>query len=404
MLEGLKHVLGKTDFQVMASGTTVDEVELRCADQHQSLMLILDAGHDLWSAIRQIELFKRQRPDGRVAVLVDTHQMAGMESVFQAGANACFPRAASAPTFLKSLELVMMGDTLLPSSVLPSSVLSLKTLPSSTWPSSTLPSSNGSSVQDREQAPTAARPASGSAAHLSAQEERILSGLVEGHPNKLIAKELDIAESTVKVHVKAILRKLGIHNRTQAAIWAMSRAGLDASMREVSPSPSPLPLPPPPRAAAESLAAPPSVHDQTPAEPPIAGNGSPGGVEEEMTTADTGEVDCSMHEDPPSPLPPLILAEVEQPLLAATPSTRHETPAGRPVAGSASLEDVGVKLAIADTGEVTPRATSRNGMAQLASVSRFERRIAEDEERRDAMLANVERLRALRNARDTGSR
>ncbi|SEC70340.1 DNA-binding response regulator, NarL/FixJ family, contains REC and HTH domains [Rhizobiales bacterium GAS191] len=398
MLEGLKHVLGKTDFQVVASGTTVDEVEPRCADQHQSLLLILDAGHDLWSAIRQIELFKRQRPDGRVAVLVDTHQMAGMESVFQAGANACFPRAASAPTFLKSLELVMLGDTLLPLSVLPSSVLSLKTLPSSTWPSSTLPSSNGSSVHDREQAPTAARPASGSAARLSAQEERILSGLVEGHPNKLIAKELDIAEATVKVHVKAILRKLGIHNRTQAAIWAMSRAGLDGAMREDPPSPSSS------RAAVESLAAPASIHDQTPAEPSIAQSESPGEVEEDMTIADTGEVDCSMHEDPPSPLPPPSLAEVEQPLLAASPSTHHGTPAGRPVAGSASLEDVRAKVAIADTGEVAPRATSRNGMAQLASVSRFERRIAEDEERRDAMLANVERLRALRNARDTGSR
>jgi hypothetical protein len=39
----------------------------------------------------------------------------------------------------------------------------------------------------------------------------------------MIARELDICEATVKVHVKAILRKIGVSNRTQAAIWAMSK-------------------------------------------------------------------------------------------------------------------------------------------------------------------------------------
>src|SRR5260370_15105932 len=101
--------------------------------------------------------------------------MAGRESVFQAGANACLPRAASAPTFLKSLELVMMGDTLLPSSVSPSSVLSLKTLPSGNWPSSNWPASNGSSIHDRDEAP--AQPAGGSTVILTAQQERILACL-----------------------------------------------------------------------------------------------------------------------------------------------------------------------------------------------------------------------------------
>jgi two-component system nitrate/nitrite response regulator NarL len=46
--------------------------------------------------------------------------------------------------------------------------------------------------------------------------------LIEGDSNKAIARKIDIAEATVKVHVKAILRKIRVHNRTQAAIWAMS--------------------------------------------------------------------------------------------------------------------------------------------------------------------------------------
>jgi two-component system nitrate/nitrite response regulator NarL len=43
---------------------------------------------------------------------------------------------------------------------------------------------------------------------------------MEGEPNKLIARKLHVTEATVKVHVKAILRKIGASNRTQAAIWA----------------------------------------------------------------------------------------------------------------------------------------------------------------------------------------
>lgn len=56
----------------------------------------------------------------------------------------------------------------------------------------------------------------------SIREQEILSVLAEGVSNKHIARKFDIAESTVKVHVKHILRKLNMNNRTQAAIWAKS--------------------------------------------------------------------------------------------------------------------------------------------------------------------------------------
>ena len=56
---------------------------------------------------------------------------------------------------------------------------------------------------------------------LSARETIILEGLVEGDSNKVIANRLHITEATVKVHVKAILRKIRVKNRTQAAIWAV---------------------------------------------------------------------------------------------------------------------------------------------------------------------------------------
>jgi two-component system nitrate/nitrite response regulator NarL len=56
---------------------------------------------------------------------------------------------------------------------------------------------------------------------LSDRERQILSCLIHGQSNKVIARELDIAEATVKVHVKGLLRKLRAANRTQAAVWAL---------------------------------------------------------------------------------------------------------------------------------------------------------------------------------------
>jgi DNA-binding NarL/FixJ family response regulator len=57
-------------------------------------------------------------------------------------------------------------------------------------------------------------------ATLTKQERCVLEFITAGKPNKIVAIELDIAESTVKAHVSSILRKLGVHSRTQAVIKA----------------------------------------------------------------------------------------------------------------------------------------------------------------------------------------
>jgi two-component system, NarL family, nitrate/nitrite response regulator NarL len=59
-------------------------------------------------------------------------------------------------------------------------------------------------------------------ARFTPRERKILSHLVEGHSNKMIAEHLGITEATVKVHLKSVLRKINVANRTQAAIWALS--------------------------------------------------------------------------------------------------------------------------------------------------------------------------------------
>jgi DNA-binding NarL/FixJ family response regulator len=57
---------------------------------------------------------------------------------------------------------------------------------------------------------------------LSPREREVLSHVVEGHPNKVIAWRLGMTEATAKVHLKSLMRKIRVDNRTQAAIWALA--------------------------------------------------------------------------------------------------------------------------------------------------------------------------------------
>jgi two-component system nitrate/nitrite response regulator NarL len=58
---------------------------------------------------------------------------------------------------------------------------------------------------------------------LSAREREVLALIAQGDSNKLIARKLDIAETTVKIHVQHILRKLQLTSRVQAAVYAAGR-------------------------------------------------------------------------------------------------------------------------------------------------------------------------------------
>ena len=81
-------------------------------------------------------------------------------------------------------------------------------------------------------------------AGLSSREVEILESIMAGMANKVIARKFDICEATVKVHVKAILRKLGVENRTQAATWAVKHSVAAPAISTVSGAPSPVEIVP----------------------------------------------------------------------------------------------------------------------------------------------------------------
>jgi DNA-binding NarL/FixJ family response regulator len=83
---------------------------------------------------------------------------------------------------------------------------------------------DASSIRRRDPDVDAPLPLQEKGLGLSDREHQILACLAEGHANKTIGRMLNITEGTVKVHIKSLLRKLKVRNRTQAAIWALDHS------------------------------------------------------------------------------------------------------------------------------------------------------------------------------------
>src|SRR5262249_19733756 len=116
--EGLTRILSTVDFRIAASTIRLDDVVLTALTRQRPILLIIDAGDNLTVAIEQVHSFKQRHPDGRVVMLADDDEPSDMVSAFRAGVNAYFSRVARCDAFTKSLELVMLGETILPAEIL----------------------------------------------------------------------------------------------------------------------------------------------------------------------------------------------------------------------------------------------------------------------------------------------
>ncbi|MBV8962952.1 MAG: response regulator transcription factor, partial [Hyphomicrobiales bacterium] len=117
--EGLARILSAAEFRIAAAASRVDDVTPGPLPQDQPILLILDVGTDQAATIKDIRLFKGQYPTSRVALVANHDQLSDSNIVaaFRAGADAYFLKP-SCDTFIKSLELVILGETILPLEVL----------------------------------------------------------------------------------------------------------------------------------------------------------------------------------------------------------------------------------------------------------------------------------------------
>ena len=211
--EGLARILRSANFRILASVSCADDLPSKL-QLPQPLFLVVHTGGDFDAAVEQIELFRDQYPGGRIAIVADHYRLGELVSAFRAGANGYFADVMTCDVFIKSMELVMMGET-----IFPPAFLSFVLDPEGDHLREAVP-------RDEKSPAILITTEDTLAPQLSTREKSILRCLIEGDSNKCIARKIDIAEATVKVHVKAILRKIRVQNRTQAAIWGMNNGSL----------------------------------------------------------------------------------------------------------------------------------------------------------------------------------
>ena len=209
---GLRYVLPTDGYRVVGDYSTLDEIPPTAFDHPRCMVLIgLDEVNLSPSQIRNL----KEHHDLPVIALSD--QSDGIEcfSAIDAGADGYLIKDEVTPEILvKALELVLLGGTVIPRRR------------GSMWKREMAPPENEQARP--ENVSEDIRPNFGNDAEppsnysrLSEREQAILTGLTHGASNKHIARDLNIAEATVKVHVKSVLRKLRVQNRTQAAMRAI---------------------------------------------------------------------------------------------------------------------------------------------------------------------------------------
>lgn len=140
---------------------------------------------------------KERLPQVPVLVISAESSDETIQTLMEAGAAGFVSKDAPQTVFQDALEAVQDG---------------LKYLPEGYTPHRRAPTQAAMSAQD----------VSRRIAELTPQQERIMRLICDGKPNKQIAYELSLAEATVKAHITALLRRLGVSNRTQAAVLGNS--------------------------------------------------------------------------------------------------------------------------------------------------------------------------------------
>ena len=193
---GLKGLLAGTEIDVIASAGSGDEA-VRMTSKHNPDVALLDirmAEGDGLAALGQI---KMQQPNTAVLIMSTYDNPTYIARAVALGASGYLLKGCSREQLLDAIRKAAGGE--------------------SAWTREELRRVTG--------ALTTPRPMSDVDAPLTQRESEVLRHLAHGLTNKEIAQSLHISYETVKEHVQHILRKIGVSDRTQAAVWAV-RKGL----------------------------------------------------------------------------------------------------------------------------------------------------------------------------------
>ena len=202
---GVRALLQKqSDFEVVDEAA--DGVEgIKRAKQHRPDVILLDLNMPGLSGLQALQLLVEDLPDTAVIVLTVSEEGEELATALRSGARGYLLKNIETEALTSAIRRAAAGEPVI------SDAMTAK-------------------LVQQFQAPASPAPTPlprGETAPLTARERDIVQGLVRGESNKVIARELGVAESTVKIHVQNILKKLNLASRVQVAVYAVEH-GLTA--------------------------------------------------------------------------------------------------------------------------------------------------------------------------------
>jgi two-component system nitrate/nitrite response regulator NarL len=183
------------DAQIAIVGEAADALEgTRIAAATQPDVVLLDLNMPTLSGLQALPALREAAPAAKVVMLTVSEDAEDLVGCLQAGASGYLLKNIEADFLLDAIRRVARGESVMSDSMTAKLVREVQ------------------SASQRAAEP--AKPA------LSPREREILALIAKGASNKEAARELGVAESTVKIHVQHILRKLNLSTRVQAAVYA----------------------------------------------------------------------------------------------------------------------------------------------------------------------------------------
>lgn len=184
---GMRHVLRQLadNIELVEASDCVQALET-VASHGDIALVLLDLGMPGSDGFAALETLTREHPALPIVVLSGSESRFDMQRALDTGAMGFVPKSATAPVMLSALRLVLAGGVYVP------------------------PELVQAPPADVRIAPAVPAPA------LTPRQLDVLAGVVEGKRNKVIGAELGLSEATVKAHISAVFKALGVSNRTQA--------------------------------------------------------------------------------------------------------------------------------------------------------------------------------------------
>lgn len=196
--EGLLHILRDRSFNVVASVSNVGKLTAAYDGGTPISLIIVDCDTDAANAYQDLLHLRERYPNAKIAGLAGTDDPALLSTCFSTPVDGLVCKDVSSDAFVKTLDLILAGERVFPAKFISMLLKGAET----SRPNLSLRQAGGASLSERE--------------------TQILQCLIIGESNKAIANRLNVTEATIKVHLKSILRKIQVRNRTQAAIWALN--------------------------------------------------------------------------------------------------------------------------------------------------------------------------------------